>query len=61
MQVSLGFLKNSSNGLIVGWFFGQLMAVILLARLVWREDKNKINKTSILKMWSFAKRYKKFP
>ena len=60
MQVSLGLLKNN-NGLIIGWFFGQLMAVILLARLVWREDKNKINKISLLKMWSFAKRYKKFP
>jgi lipopolysaccharide exporter len=61
MQVSLGLFKNNTNGLIIGWFFGQLMAVILLARLVWREDKNKINKTSIFKMWSFAKRYKKFP
>ena len=61
MQVSLGLLKNNNNGLIIGWFFGQLMAVISLARLVWCEDKNKINKTSLLKMWSFAKRYKKFP
>jgi len=61
MQVSLGLLKNSSSGLIVGWFFGQLIAVALLVRLVWREDKNKINKISILKIWGFAKRYKKFP
>lgn len=61
MQVSLGLLKNNNNGLIIGWFFGQLIAVISLARLVWREDKNKINNTSLLKMWSLAKRYKKFP
>lgn len=61
VNLSVGFVKKGSYGLIFGWIFGQLSSVLYLLRNFFVNDRynfKNVNKTKII---YFAKRYKKFP
>lgn len=60
-NISMGFGGLSSSGLIFGSLIGQGITTIILGKMIWKEDKNKTNEINILKIFSMAKMYIKFP
>lgn len=60
-SLSLGLLKFGSDGLIIGSFIGQLMALLILGWQAWKNDKNKIKFVLKEKIKKVAKKYKNFP
>lgn len=60
-QVLFGFTKKGTGGLIIGWFAGQLVALLFLARSVWVKDKEVFKKIKRIKTIGLARRYKHFP
>lgn len=60
-NLTLG-LNNIANGsLILSQVLGQSIATLVLGKLIYNEDKNKLNKLNKLKIFALAKKYKKFP
>lgn len=57
----MGFAAVGSSGLIVGQVLGQIIATTILGKLIWNEDKNKLNKLKKLKIFAMARKYMKFP
>ncbi len=60
-HLAFGFGGLGSTGLIVGQMLGQTVAVAVLGRLIWKQDKNKCNQINMSKMYLLAKKYVKFP
>jgi O-antigen/teichoic acid export membrane protein len=61
LSVGLGFLNLHSLGLIVGEFFGQLLATLLFSRTFYRENKSAYSTIDSKKCLTLAKEYKNFP
>ena len=61
LHLGLGVGGMGSAGLIIGQVIGQFGAMILLSRLVWREDMKKLQFLKRNKMISLALKYIKLP
>lgn len=61
IQLSTGFLKIGSLGLILGHFLGQLTSVIFLAKSILLQEKEEISKINKKKVYEVANRYSDFP
>lgn len=60
-NLGMGFAGVGSSGLIVGQVLGQSISTTILGKLIWNEDKNKLNEIKNLKIFAMARRYIKFP
>jgi len=64
-KLGLGISKKVStilsNGLIVGYIFGQFLASTILILRFFRQERQKIKFINFKKMLSYARLYKKFP
>jgi len=60
-NLGMGFGGFGASGLIVGGMVGQGVATSILAKMVWREDKDKFKKIRRLKIFALIKKYKKLP
>lgn len=60
-QISLGFLKIQSLGLLLGVLVGHLAGFSVLASSAWRNGKQYVNKISVSGMLQTAKQYRRFP
>ena len=61
VNLGIGFCGFGSSGLIIGQLLGQSISTIILGKLIWNEDKNKLNDIKNLKIFAIARRYIKFP
>lgn len=61
IQLSTGFLKIGTLGLILGHFFGQLISVIFLVRSIFSQEKEQVSKINKRKIYEVANRYNNFP
>jgi len=60
-NLGMGFGGFGSSGLIVGQVLGKSISTAILGKLIWNEDKNKLNEIKNLKIFAMAKKYIKFP
>jgi O-antigen/teichoic acid export membrane protein len=60
-NIGMGFSGFGSSGLILGGVLGQGVATAILGRMVWREDRDRLESVKKLKMFALVKRYIKFP
>lgn len=61
VNLGIGFCGFGSSGLIIGQLLGQSISTTILGKLIWNEDKNKLNDIKNLKIFAIARRYIKFP
>lgn len=57
----MGFGGFGSSGLIVGGVFGQVVATSILAKMIWKEDKNRYGELRKMKMIALSLKYIKLP
>ena len=60
-NLGMGFGGFGSTGLILGGVLGQGVATAILAKMVWGEDKHRLEKLSKIKIFALSRRYTKFP
>lgn len=61
VQLSTGFLKIGTLGLILGQFLGQLISVIFFVKSIFSQEKEQISKINKKKIYEVASRYNNFP
>lgn len=60
-NLGMGFGGLGSSGLIFGSVLGQGIATMILGKIIWKEDKNRLESIKRLKIFAMTKRYVKFP
>lgn len=60
-NIAMGFNSFGSSGLILGGILGQGIATSMIAKMVWKEDSNKIIQIKKLKIFALLKKYIDFP
>lgn len=60
-QVGLGSLKGGSSGLIIGWLAGQVVALMMLFKTAWFNDRLLFKRCKKVKIIALARRYQHFP
>lgn len=60
-NLGMGFSGLGSSGLIGGSVLGQMVSTLLLSKMIWDKDKNRLNTIKRLKIIAMANRYVKFP
>lgn len=60
-NLALGFSGAGSSGLVLGQVLGQGIATSVLAKMIFKEDKNKILQIKKLKIYALAKKYIEHP
>ncbi|MCK9472257.1 oligosaccharide flippase family protein [Sulfurimonas sp.] len=60
-NLGMGFGQMGSSGLILGQVLGLSIAVTILGRMIWEEDKNRLYSIKLLKIFAITRRYIKFP
>lgn len=60
-NLGMGFGGLGSSGLILGSVLGQGIATAILAKMIWKENRNRLDKIKRLKIFIMARRYVNFP
>ncbi len=60
-NLGMGFGGFGSSGLILSSILGQGVATAILGRMVWQEDKRRLEEVKRLKIFALSRRYIKFP
>ncbi len=60
-QVGLGSLKVGSTGLIIGWLMGQVIALMVVLKVAWSNDRLVFKQCKRVKIIALARRYRYFP
>jgi O-antigen/teichoic acid export membrane protein len=60
-QLASGYVGSGAVGLIGGQISGQVLATAVLARLIWRDDREQIRALHPLRSLALAKKYIDFP
>lgn len=60
-NLGMGFSGFGSSGLILGGVLGQSIATVILGKMIWREDKDRLYVIKRLKIVALLKKYIKFP
>lgn len=60
-NLSMGFNGSGSSGLIVGGLIGQSVATMILAKMVWSDDQEKVKDIKKLKIVALANKYIDYP
>lgn len=61
IQLGLGFFKKGALGLVVGQIFGQLFSSSMLARMIWKDDKELIRGIRLKRIFLLSCKYSRFP
>ena len=61
IQLGLGFFKKGASGLVVGQIFGQLLSSSMLARMIWKDDKELVREIRLKQIFLLSCKYSRFP
>ena len=60
-NIGMGIIGFGSAGLILGGVLGQFVSTLILANIVWKKNKKKIEQIKKIKIYALSKRYIKLP